>query len=77
MASLPVLDLGDLDSPATRPAFLRNLREAAREVGFFYLVGHGLPQSRTRELFDQSRAFFALPPAIRATSAAIPVSAMN
>lgn len=63
MASLPVLDLRDFDAPATRPAFLQALREAAREVGFFYLVGHGLPQWQMQELFDLSRAFFALPEA--------------
>jgi isopenicillin N synthase-like dioxygenase len=63
MANLPVLDLRDFDAPALRPAFLHALRAAAREVGFFYLVGHGLPQSLVQELFDQSRAFFALPEA--------------
>lgn len=61
MTSLPVLDLREFDVPATRPAFLRALRAAARDVGFFYLVGHGLPSSQAQELFDLSRTFFALP----------------
>lgn len=63
MASLPVLDLRDFNAPAARPVFLRTLREAARDVGFFHLVGHGLPPSQMRELFQLSRAFFALPEA--------------
>ncbi len=61
--SLPVLDLREFNAPAAQPAFLHALRAAARDVGFFYLVGHGLPSSQTRELFDLSRAFFALPEA--------------
>lgn len=63
MATLPILDLRDYDAPSARPAFLRTLRAAARDVGFFYLVGHGLPPSQVRELFALSRAFFALPEA--------------
>ncbi len=63
MPQLPVLDLADFDAPATRTTFVRALRQAAHEVGFFYLTGHGLPASRMRELFSLSRAFFALPEA--------------
>ncbi len=63
MVSLPVLDLQDFDAPASRPAFLRALRTATRDVGFFYLVGHGVPASQVQELFELSRRFFALPEA--------------
>ena len=52
--SLPVLDL-------TSPRFVADLRAAARDVGFFYLVGHGVPQSLAGDLFTASRRFFALP----------------
>lgn len=57
---LPVLDLSRLDGP-DRGAFLRDLRDAARRVGFFYLVGHGVPPALEGELWRQARAFFALP----------------
>jgi isopenicillin N synthase-like dioxygenase len=63
MTSLPVLDLRDFAAPAARSDFLAALRMAARDVGFFYLVGHGLPQSQVNQLFQLSRAFFALPDA--------------
>lgn len=61
MTRLPVLDLRDFDAAATRPGFLTRLRAAARDVGFFYLVGHGVDAALEREVFTLSRRFFALP----------------
>lgn len=60
-ATLPVLDFREFDSPATRDAFLGRLRAAARDVGFFYLVGHGIDLAFLDELFATARAFFDLP----------------
>jgi len=51
---LPVLDLRS-------PGFVPALRAAARDVGFFYLVGHGVPDALAEALFAASRRFFALP----------------
>ena len=60
--TLPILDISRLDAgPAERNAFLRDLRHAARDVGFFYLSGHGVPDALTKEIVAQSRRFFALP----------------
>jgi isopenicillin N synthase-like dioxygenase len=63
-SSIPLLDLGCLEAeePA-RSQFLAQLRTAAREVGFFYLTGHGVAPDLLRELLDLSRSFFALPQA--------------
>jgi isopenicillin N synthase-like dioxygenase len=44
-------------------SFLSDLRRAAREVGFFYLTGHGIPQTDFDQVFATARAFFALPEA--------------
>ncbi len=56
---LPVVDLSQADrDPAS---FRSRLREAAHHVGFFYLVGHGVPQTQFDELFKVAREFFALP----------------
>jgi isopenicillin N synthase-like dioxygenase len=60
-ATLPVLDFREFDTPATRAAFLEKLRQAAREIGFFYLVGHGIDLGFLDDLFRTSRAFFDLP----------------
>lgn len=60
---LPVLDLSD---GATDPTgFQTRLREAAHDAGFFYLVGHGVPQSRIDGLLAVAREFFALPPEVK------------
>lgn len=59
---LPVLDLTRFDAGAAeRRTFLADLRSAARDVGFFYLAGHGIPQDEIRNLFAEARRFFSLP----------------
>lgn len=62
--TLPILDIGDLDTDGdTRAAFLARLREASREFGFFYLVGHGIRPEFARDVQLLARRFFALPDA--------------
>ncbi|MBB6408990.1 isopenicillin N synthase family dioxygenase [Mesorhizobium sangaii] len=59
---VPVLDLSRLEQGASEHrTFLQDLRTAARDVGFFYLSGHGISASETDEVLDASRRFFALP----------------
>jgi isopenicillin N synthase-like dioxygenase len=60
--TLPTLDLRRFDAGNDeRVAFLRQVRDAARGPGFFYLVGHGIDDALTREVVALSRRFFALP----------------
>ncbi|PZO80602.1 MAG: 2-oxobutyrate oxidase [Mesorhizobium amorphae] len=59
---VPVLDLSRLSQGASeRRTFLADLRSAARDVGFFYLAGHGIPREEVDEVLGAARAFFALP----------------
>lgn len=59
---LPVLDFRRFDTGSLeRARFLSELRGTAREVGFFYLVGHGIQQPVIDRLIATSRQFFALP----------------
>jgi isopenicillin N synthase-like dioxygenase len=51
--SIPRLDLNRLD--------LAELRAAARDVGFFYLTGHGVDTGLLRDLVGVAHRFFALP----------------
>ncbi|MEP6564614.1 MAG: isopenicillin N synthase family oxygenase [Mesorhizobium sp.] len=61
---VPVLDLSRLEQGASeRRIFLFDLRTAARDVGFFYLGGHGISASDIAGVLDASRRFFALPEA--------------
>jgi isopenicillin N synthase-like dioxygenase len=46
-----------------RQQLLQQLRAAARDHGFFYLIGHGIADDKLRALRQASRAFFALPEA--------------
>ncbi|RVD75295.1 isopenicillin N synthase family dioxygenase [Pseudomonas koreensis] len=60
--TLPILDLSLLDGSAQqRRQFLEDLRHAARDVGFFYLTGHGIDSGLLAQVQDQARRFFALP----------------
>ena len=60
--SLPVIDLSEADDPARRDAFHARLARIARDIGFFYLEGHGIPSERIRRLEDVTREFFRLSP---------------
>jgi isopenicillin N synthase-like dioxygenase len=58
VTALPVLDL------RAEPGQLRDrLREAAHEVGFFYLTGHDVPADLTARMLEVSRRLFELPQA--------------
>lgn len=59
--TIPVLDFSRYEAdPASRREFLEGLRRASRDVGFFYLTGHGIAQSLIDDVLGASRRFFAL-----------------
>lgn len=59
-ATLPVLDLARYASSAERDAFLADLRHAARDIGFFYLLNHGVDDVLQDAVQREARRFFAL-----------------
>ena len=62
MTSLPVLDLSRLRAGGSiAEQFLSDLRQATHDVGFFYLVGHGVPEALMDAMITTAREFFALP----------------
>jgi isopenicillin N synthase-like dioxygenase len=62
LSSLPILDLSRLDAGADEAARFRSeLREVTHDVGFFYLVGHGVDPGLIEEILAESRRFFELP----------------
>jgi len=62
--TLPVLDVSRFHAgPEARAAFVDELRSVLHDHGFFYLSGHGVPETLTSDLKRLSRAFFALPEA--------------
>ena len=58
VTALPVVDLR-----ADRSRLREGLREAAHEVGFFYLAGHEVPEELAGRLLEAARRLFELPEA--------------
>ena len=60
---LPVIDFapisGNNDSAKERVA--REVHDACRDIGFLTVVNHPVPHEKIREIFRQSKRFFALP----------------
>lgn len=62
MKGLPILDVSPLVTGAgDRAALAAAIGRACREVGFFYVVGHGVDEALIARLEAASRRFFALP----------------
>jgi isopenicillin N synthase-like dioxygenase len=61
--TIPVIDFSGFrgENSDTQQAIATSIRRALEEFGFLYLRNHGVHQTLIDELFDQSRAFFALP----------------
>ena len=62
-----MIDVGPLRDPASDPSeTARQIDAACREVGFFYITGHGIDPVLHARLEVLARQFFALPQAQRA-----------
>lgn len=59
--SIPILDLALAKDPATKPAFLSDLRHALMEVGFLYLKNVGIPDELFQQVIKEGKAFFDIP----------------
>ncbi len=61
--SLPVVNVSGLHSsdPTRRLDTARELGRAAREAGFLYITGHGVPSELIAGLLARTREFFAQP----------------
>jgi isopenicillin N synthase-like dioxygenase len=64
---LPILDLSSWreGDPASLTRIAAEAGAACRDVGFFYVAGHGVDSDLITRAFAQSRRFFALPLAER------------
>jgi isopenicillin N synthase-like dioxygenase len=67
MSAIPVIDISTLvdGSLAHAQAVAKALGQACRDVGFFYISGHGVPPALMKRVFDTSAAFFTGPASIR------------
>ncbi len=60
MSALPIVDVGPLVAGTDDGAVARALDRACREVGFAYVVGHGVDATLQDRLHAATQAFFAL-----------------
>jgi isopenicillin N synthase-like dioxygenase len=63
MTELPVIDVWGLTSEelSTRERVAAQLGHACREIGFFYVVNHGIAETTRAAMFAAALEFFALP----------------
>ncbi|HYC46431.1 MAG TPA: 2OG-Fe(II) oxygenase family protein [Burkholderiales bacterium] len=60
-AQAPVLDFSAISAaPAGRKALAREIADVCRDIGFFYIVEHGIPGESVRSMFAAAERFFAL-----------------
>jgi isopenicillin N synthase-like dioxygenase len=60
---IPIIDLGPYlaGAPQAMERTAEQLRVALSEIGFYFIVNHGIPQPQIREAFRQAEQFHALP----------------
>lgn len=63
--SLPIIDISPLSQPNTEAwqDVITQIDKACRELGFFYITGHGIPQSQFDYIESKAQALFSLPEA--------------
>ena len=67
VSAIPVIDVAPLVVGSTEQAHAvaRALGRACRDVGFFYVTGHGVPQALIAGVFESSAALFTGPASVR------------
>jgi isopenicillin N synthase-like dioxygenase len=64
LEEVPVIDFGRFlkGTPAERKEVALEIGRACRDIGFFYVINHGVPQKLVARIFAEAKRFFALPP---------------
>ncbi|WP_428668850.1 isopenicillin N synthase family dioxygenase [Reyranella sp.] len=68
MADIPIIDVhGLLDGNGGDAEAVTAIGRACRQVGFFYVAGHGIPGATIEAVFRHAADFFAATPAVKQT----------
>jgi isopenicillin N synthase-like dioxygenase len=68
LTEIPVIDFAPFlrGAPAERAKVAKTIGEACRNIGFFYVTNHGVPDSLVTETFAEAKRFFSLPESVKA-----------
>jgi isopenicillin N synthase-like dioxygenase len=60
---IPIIDVSRIysDDIRDRMNVAEEIREASKNIGFFYMVNHGIDPRYSEGAFEQAKRFFALP----------------
>ncbi|KAJ5306193.1 hypothetical protein N7508_005208 [Penicillium antarcticum] len=60
---IPIIDLSTLDSPhlEERQQLAQSIYDVCTQVGFFYIINHGIPDEMVKEIHNAAERFFGLP----------------
>ncbi|KAI1778578.1 putative isopenicillin N synthetase [Hypoxylon cercidicola] len=63
LEKIPIIDASRIWSEKLedRQAVAEEIREASRDIGFFYLINHGIDPKYAEQVMEQAKRFFALP----------------
>ncbi|GAB2181698.1 oxidoreductase [Denitratisoma sp. agr-D3] len=64
-ALTPVLDIAPWRDGSDKAGVAQAFDRICREIGFFYLVGHGIPPARMAQMLHQAKRFFDLDEAVK------------
>ena len=60
IGDVTVIDLSDASTPTARQTVGKQLVRSIEQIGFFYVVGHGIEPRLATNAFDIAREFFSL-----------------
>ena len=65
-----IVDISDFEN--RKQEIAQQLYSAAKDVGFFYIKGHGIPQDDIEESFSAGQSFYDLPDKVKQEFSWIP-----
>jgi isopenicillin N synthase-like dioxygenase len=69
--SIPIIDIGGLagDNLSALASVARQIHDACTEIGFFYIMNHGVPAALIDRLVNEAKRFFAQPAEVKSLTA--------